>query len=751
MNYVTMAIALLLAAVLIWNVWRRHQWWPLAVVVWIVALILVRGIVPSVYQSLFVNPNQLSKEKQYISHNLAMTKQAYALNQIEQKPLTTKAPLTPQKLSDNSATLRNIRLWDPGTLVTSYRQLQELRKYYTFLDADVDRYTVDGTYRQTMLSPRELNMQELPQQWVNQHITYTHGFGVAMSAVNQVTADGSPDFLVQDIPPVSSASSLQISEPRIYFGELGTDYSLVNTSQPEFDYPGATGDVYTKGYSGSGGVPISPFLNRLAFSAKFGTIKFFTTSAIRSDSRVIFRNNIRARINAAAPFLQLDPDPYMVIADGKLWWIQDAYTSTMRFPYSTPESGVNYIRNSVKIVVDAYSGAMKFYVWDDKDPLLKTWRSVYPELFTPRAEVPQALLDHVRYPEGLFDIQATVWTTYHVDGPEILYNKGDQWQVPDNVSLSGPGPMQAYYVIMRLPGEAKEEFLLMLPFVPTGRQNMISWLGARSDMPAYGNSLNYIFSKSTTVFGPSQVEAAVNQDPEISSQRTLWGQQGSEVIMGNLLVVPIEDSLLYVQPLYLQSNQTQLPQLKRVIVFYRAPAIANAAQGTGAAKQVVAMEPTLGEALTAAFGQTFDTGSAAGGTGGVSGTGGTGGTTGGASGGSGLSAQARDAHHARRPGVRRRPGRPQGRRLRRVRRAHQGAAAGPHGPPAPPAAVATRSVPGSFVGHSCSLTGNGRGRGELGGRNFRHRNRGGTMVVWPPSRADAEHAAAKVERRGART
>lgn len=644
MARVTMVVAFALAAVLVWNIWRRRQWWPFTIVVWVVALILLRGIVPAVYQSLIVNPNQLSKERDYIARNLAATRQAYDLDAIVQKPLETKQALTPQKLSENQPTLRNIRLWDPNTLVTSYRQLQELRPYYVFLDADVDRYTVNGTYRQTMLSARELNIEGLPQQaqtWVNQHITYTHGFGVAMSAVNQVTADGSPDFLVQDIPPVSSASNLAIEQPRIYFGERGTEYSLVNTKEAEFDYPGASGDVYTDGYGGSGGVRISPLLNRLAFAVRYGTIKFFTTSALKDDSRIIFRNDIRERIRAAAPFLLLDPDPYMVIADGRLWWIQDAYTTTGRYPYSTPEGDLNYIRNSVKIVIDAYNGSMNFYVWDEDDPLLKAYREIYPDLFTARSEVPQALLEHVRYPEGFFDIQAQVWTTYHVDGPEILYNKGDQWMIPEGVSLDGGGPMQAYYVIMRLPGEEKEEFLLMIPFVPNGRQNMIAWLGARSDVPQYGTALNYLFSKSTTVFGPNQVESAINQDPEISAQRTLWGQQGSDVIMGNLLVVPIEDSLLYVQPLYLQSNQTQLPQLKRVIVFYRAPALANAAEGTGFAKQVVAMEPTLGEALASAFGETFDTGSASGGTGGT----GTGGATGGGDGtgaGGGLSAQARE-------------------------------------------------------------------------------------------------------------
>jgi hypothetical protein len=639
MARVTMVVAFVLAAVLLWNVWRRRQWWPLAIVVWVVALILLRGIVPAVYQSLVVNPNQLSKEREYIARNLEATRQAYDLESIVQRPLQATEALTARDLSENQPTLRNIRLWDPRTLVTSYRQLQELRPYYVFLDADVDRYTVNGTYRQTMLSARELNIDGLPQQaqtWVNQHITYTHGFGVAMSAVNQVTADGSPDFLVQDIPPISSAPDLEIDQPRIYFGERGTDYSLVNTTEAEFDYPGSGGDVYTDGYDGTGGVPISPLLNRLAFSARYGTIKFFTTSAFKDDSRIIFRNNIRERIEAAAPFLTLDPDPYMTIADGRLWWIQDAYTVTTRYPYATPEAGLNYIRNSVKIVVDAYNGSMTFYAWDEEDPLLRAYRDIYPDLFTPKSEVSQALLDHVRYPEGLFDIQAQVWTTYHVDGPEILYNKGDQWMIPEGVSLDGGGPMQAYYVIMRLPGEDKEEFLLMIPFVPNGRQNMIAWLGARSDVPDYGTALNYLFSKSTTVFGPNQVESIINQDPEISAQRTLWGQQGSQVILGNLLVVPIEDSLLYVQPLYLQSDETQLPQLQRVIVFYRPPTVGS---GEGEAEQVVAMRPTLNEALIAAFGESLDTGTEQGG----EGTGGeAGGETGGGGGaGGGLSAEAR--------------------------------------------------------------------------------------------------------------
>jgi uncharacterized membrane protein (UPF0182 family) len=638
---VTMIIAFAIAAVLIWNVWRRRQWWPAAIIVWVLAVIVLRGIVPAAYQSIIVNPNQLTKERTYIGHNLAATREAYNLNQITQQSLNPKTPLTPQKLAANQATLNNIRLWDPSTLVSNYRQQQELQPYYSFLDADVDRYVVKGAYTQTMLSARELNIAGLPaasQSWVNQHITYTHGFGVAMSAVNQVTKDGSPDFLVQDIPPVT-APGLEIKQPRIYYGERGTGYSLVKTNNKEFDYPGANNtDVYTS-YTGSGGIPISPLLNRLAFSVKYGTLKFFFTSAIESQSRIIIRNDITARIKAAAPFLRLDRDPYMVIADGRLWWIQDAYTTTSRYPYSTPQDGINYIRNSVKIVVDAYNGTMKFYVFDPQDPILKTYRAAYPSLFTPKSQIPQALLEHVRYPEDLFTTQADVYSTYHVDNVDVLYNKGDQWSIPTNVSLSGAGRMAPYYVMMKLPGSPKEEFLLMLPFVPNTRQNMISWLGARSDEPQYGKSLNYLFSKSSLVYGPSQVEAAINQNPDISSQRTLWGQQGSQVIMGNLLVVPIEDSLLYVQPLYLESTQTQIPQLQRVIVFYRGPA--TAANGNNAS-QYVAMEPTLAGALTAAFGQAVLPGNTSGGTTGTGGTaGGTGGTTAGTGTGGTLNAAAR--------------------------------------------------------------------------------------------------------------
>jgi uncharacterized membrane protein (UPF0182 family) len=397
----------------------------------------------------------------------------------------------------------------------------------------------------------------------------------------------------------SSAPSLEITQPRIYYGDLGTEYTLVKTREPEFDYPGPEGDVY-RSYDGKGGIPIGAFFNKLCFALKFGTIKFFTTSAIDAQSRIIIKNDIKKRLQSAAPFLSFDSDPYIVIADGRLYWIADAYTATGNYPYSQPTNDLNYLRNSVKAVVDAYDGTLAFYVFEPEDPLLVTYQRMFPGMFTPKSEMPKSLLDHVRYPEDYFDVQAQMFTSYHVEHAGELYNKGDQWEIPTNVSISGEGRMISYYVMMRLPGQTQEELMLILPFSPNGRSNMIGWLGAQSDGENYGRAVSFTFPTSETVYGPAQVEAAVNQDPTISSQRTLWGQQGSRVIFGNLLVVPVEDSLLYVQPLYLQSEQTKLPQFKRVVVFYRAPAGAKPLPSGD--RQNVVMAPSFEQALTEIFG-----------------------------------------------------------------------------------------------------------------------------------------------------
>ena len=365
---------------------------------------------------------------------------------------------------------------------------------------------------------------------------------MAVSAVNQIASGGAPDFLVQDVPVLSSAPALSITQPRIYYGLLGTNYVLVNTKDPEFDYPGAGGhDVY-QSYAGKGGIPVGSFLNRLALMARFGDIRFFTSSAITSGSKVILYDNIRARLQAAAPFLTFDSNPYMVIADGRLYWIADAYTTTNLMPYSQPINGINYIRNSVKVVIDAYNGTMDFYVFDPSDPLIRTYEKIFPGMFKPSSDMPASLRAHVRYPEDYFQIQAQVFASYHVTDPGLLYNRGNQWAIPNNVSITGSSQMSPYYTIMRLPGQTREEFVLILPYTPNGRTNMIAWLGAQSDQPNYGKAISFQFPSSMTVYGPAQVEAAVNQNPTISAQRTLWGQQGSSVIFGNLLTIPIENS-----------------------------------------------------------------------------------------------------------------------------------------------------------------------------------------------------------------
>ncbi len=601
---VLMVVAIALGAWMIYNAVRarRGRWFLYAAFGWIGLLIVFLGIVPAAYQALFVNPNQLDKELPYLRYELAATRSAYDLTSIAEEPYALKGDLTSSDLAANNATIDNIRRWDPETLQRSYKQLQQLRPYYSFTTVSVDRYRVNGKYVQTMLSPRELNLAGLPEQaktWVNEHITYTHGFGVTVSAVNQVADDGSPDFLVQDVPVKSDAPVLRIDEPRIYYGLNGTDYVLVNTTNPEFDYPGAGGDVY-RSYDGSGGIPINSLFNRLAFCIRFNTLKFLTTSVFKEESRSIILNRIQERMAKAAPFLTFDRNPYMVIANGRLYWIADAYTTSNRVPYSEPISGLNYIRNSVKIIIDAYDGTMDFYTFDPEDPIVQAYDQMFPGMFKPASEMDATLRRHVRYPQGFFAVQAEMFATYHVTDPGVLYNKGDQWQIPTDVSITGAGQMNPYYMITRLPEQRREEFMLILPFTPNLRSNMVGWLGAQSDPPHYGKAVSFQFPANLNVYGPAQVEAAVNQDPTISSQRTLWGQTGSRVIFGNLIVVPIEDSLLYVQPLYLESEQTQLPQVQRMIVFYRSPS-ANPDIPTGQQQNVV-MARTLSGALAQIFG-----------------------------------------------------------------------------------------------------------------------------------------------------
>ena len=580
-------LALALAGLLLVNIFvRALKAIGIAVALWIVAAILLGEVYPGFVQNFEVKPSEFSKEQQYIKFNIALTRQAYALDGIQESDYPAEDAPTTADIKNNQDTINNIRLSDYRPLLQTYNQIQTIRTYYDFSDVDIDRYTINGNYRQVMLSARELAPQKLSdkaQTWVNLRLLYTHGYGVALSPVNEFTADGLPNLLIKDIPPVGV---IQITRPEIYFGEETTNYVFVKTKEKEFDYPRGDDNAFNT-YAGTGGVPISTLGDRLMFALRFGDINILLTDALTADSRVMFNRKIQTRIGRVAPFLMLDKDPYLVIADGKLYFMQDAYTYTNRYPFSEPYSDkLNYLRNSVKVVVDAYNGATTFYVTDANEPIIKAYQGIFPALFRPIDQMPASLRAHVRYPETLFSVQAAMYRTYHMQDAQVFYNKEDLWAIPNESSADQPQPMEPYYIIMRLPGDTKEEFILLLPFTPAKRQNMVAWLSAKSDGADYGKRLVYRFPKDKLVYGPEQIHARLNQDPVISSQLTLLSQRGSRVVWGNLLVIPIEKSILYVQPMYLLAEQSQIPQLKRVVV-----ATANS----------IAMEASLGEALSRVF------------------------------------------------------------------------------------------------------------------------------------------------------
>lgn len=554
------------------NIHFRGWKLPAAAIIIIVATAIIAGrIYPFIVQQYQVSPNELAKEEPYIKHNIDFTRQGFDLNGIDERPFAAADSLTGADLQANVNTLNNVRLWDPFLLGETYRQIQTIRPYYTFADVDVDRYTINGSLQQIMLSPREISTEGLDPRaktWQNEHLAYTHGYGVVMSPVAQVTAEGLPELVVKDIPPQASEAELEVKQPAIYFGELEGEYVVVKTSIQEFDYPQGDENVYTT-YGGTGGVSLSNYLRRIAFSSRFGSLKMLVSDAVSSESRIMIHRQIKDRVENIAPFLAYDRDPYLVEADGRLFWIQDAYTTTSNYPYSQPsQEGYNYIRNSVKIVVDAYNGDVTFYVVDESDPMVQAFRNMFPDLFTPGDQLPQGLRAHLRYPEDLFRAQANMYTTYHMTDPQVFYNKEDQWNMPRQQVENTTVPMDPYYVIMSLPGEPQEQFMLMLPFTPGARDNMIAWMAAKSDPGSYGQRVVFKFPKDKLVFGPTQVQARFNQDPAISAQRTLWGQAGSKVIFGNLLVIPIEESILYVQPLYLKAERSQIPEMKRVLVSF---------------------------------------------------------------------------------------------------------------------------------------------------------------------------------------
>jgi len=552
---------------------------PIVAAVGLYALVTVGGNLAAFgLQRLVVTPDEQQREAPYIVHNIAATRQAFGLELIDERELSGDATLTLADIENNTETINNVRLWDHEPLLDTFGQLQEIRTYYDFASVDNDRYFIDGEYRQIMLSSRELNSDSLPNRsWVNERLQYTHGFGVAMGPVTQ---EGLPVLFIQDLPPTSSVD-MTVDQPSIYFGELSNDYVIVNTDTDEFHYPEGDDNVSTR-YDGTGGVAMSSLWRQLLFAARFRAYEILVASQLGADSRILYHRNIVDRVTTIAPFLRFDADPYLVITEGRLVWMLDAYTVSDRYPYATPTGGVNYIRNAVKIVVDAYDGSTSFYLADPEDPIARTLQAIFPDFLHPLADMPEDLRRHIRYPEGLFSLQTSIYSTYHMTNPEVFYNREDQWEVPviDNEQ------MQPYYTIMRLAGETSAEFIQMLPFTPRGKNNLAAWMIARSDGEHYGKMLVFQFPKQKVVFGPSQIVARINQDQEISPQITLWNQQGSEVIQGTLMLIPIEEALLYVRPLYLRASGGRIPELKRVIVAYQ--------------NQIV-MEETLDQALDKLF------------------------------------------------------------------------------------------------------------------------------------------------------
>src|SRR5213592_1885906 len=526
-------------------------------------------VYPAIVQKFVVAPNELSKETPQLRRHIDATRRAWGLDSVLVRDLSGEARLTERDIQANRPTIDNVRLWDRDPLLQTFGQLQEIRTYYDFVSVDDDRYVVDGRYRQVMLSPRELNSASLPTRtFINERLTFTHGMGLTLGPVNEVTEEGLPVLFIKDLPP-ASAVSLAVKRPEIYFGELTDNWVFANTGQQEFDYPSGDENIFGT-YKGDGGVVVGGLLRRLVFAAYFRSLKVLLSSDITSASRAMYIRNIRQRAHTALPFLIWDADPYMVIdGGGRLRWILDAYTATTRYPYAQPLSnGINYMRNSVKVVIDAYDGSVTAYQADSADPLVRTFAKIFPGIFHPLDSMPADLRAHLRYPEDLFHLQTELYGTYHMAEPDIFYHREDQWQKPVlSIAPERPDPFLRH-MIMRLPEERQAEFILMAPFTPRGKDNLASWMVARNDGEHYGRLVLYRFPKQSLVYGPTQIVNRINQDTEISRQISLWDQRGSEVIRGNLLVIPIEESLIYVQPLYLRAEGGRIPELKRVVVAY---------------------------------------------------------------------------------------------------------------------------------------------------------------------------------------
>ena len=551
------------ALVLFYNAFTfRKKFILLSGGIWIGAVVVFATLLPILVQKFVVKPNELAKESPYIAYSIDFTRKAYNLNRIEEVDFEVSDKLSAEDIKRHDVTIQNIRIWDERPLLQTYRQIQSIRLYYDFNNVDVDRYLINNQYRQVMLAARELLVDQLPAKtWVNRRLIYTHGYGLASSPVNEVTSEGLPRLFIKDLPP-SFEPDLKIERPEIYYGERTEEYVLVKTKEQEFDYPKGGKPVYTT-YQGKGGVPIKSFVRRLLFAVEFLDPQILFTGYLNPESRIMYNRRIAKRAGLIAPFLDYDGDPYLVVSGGKLYWIQDAYTTSDMYPYSRRsygrlgKKGLNYIRNSVKVTIDAYNGDVVFYMIDEKDPIVKTYSAIFPDLFRPFSEMPADLKKHIRYPKDLFKIQVDIYRTYHMEDIQVFYNKEDLWQIPDEKYSDSRQEMEPYYIIAKLPEEEKEEFLLMLPFTPSKKDNMIGWLAARNDLPDYGNLLIYKLPKGKLVYGPMQIEARVDQQTEISRELSLWGQRGSRVIRGNLLAIPVSDTFIYVEPVYLEAKQEE--------------------------------------------------------------------------------------------------------------------------------------------------------------------------------------------------
>ena len=601
--WVVSVLMLSAGAYLLWRAWKGQLTQSAAIVVagTVVLSLLIGRAYPAAFQRLVVQPNELNREAPQIVRHIEATRAAWGLGGVERRDLAGGSALTQRDIDANRATITNVRLWDREPLLQTFGQIQSIRTYYDFVAVDDDRYRIGGELRQVMLSARELNTAALPTRtFINEHLTFTHGMGITLGPSNQVTAQGLPVLFIQDLPPVSRIG-VKVSRPQIYFGELSNEFILAPSRQREFDYPAGEGDeaVYSS-YDGSAGVPVASFARRLLFAWRFGSLNILLSRDLTERTRIIYHRDVRDRARRALPFLTLDRDPYLVIADdGTLKWMLDAYTMTARYPYSQRATdGTNYMRNSVKIVIDAYNGDVRAYQADDADPIIRTLARIYPGLLRPIAEMPADLRAHVRYPEDLFRMQTALYATYHMSDPQTFYHREDQWQVP-GATRGDQAEAFLRHMVMRLPGEREPEFILMRPFTPRQKDNLAAWMVARNDGEQYGRLLVYQFPRQSLVFGPTQIVNRINQDTEVARQISLWDQRGSEVIRGELLVIPIEESLIYVQPLYLRAEGGRIPELKRVIVAHENSVVmeesleAGLARLFGGERQLLAQRDTI--------------------------------------------------------------------------------------------------------------------------------------------------------------